>query len=326
MSKQTNQMHLHQGLISMLPPFSGTDEENVEYFVKSFKDIANAEKWPQSRQIPILRLCVRGKALQYLMENEKVKEASDLSEVLKLLQTKFAKKKNFEENQREFVKLKQVQGQSVKNLAEEIEQVTAKYVAIKDQSNEQLVELANNLKLTKFLEALRTDIRVEVRKLGPRNFNEAVKMAKNVETALEDSNKSDFDSQKIVENLEVNHIMQTQAHCNLVIENLKTEIESLKKQIAKTEEKVTCHICNKSHLTTACWYYPTAGAGQVNDVRNFQMNDRGFVNNRRNFNGGVSRFRQRGQRFDRGNSQRRGNRGNFKPYDRNQGKRGHLNG
>lgn len=61
--------------------------------------------------------------------------------------------------------VKQSPGQSIQNLAEQIEKVTKEYVNINATQNEEIKELQENLACTKFLEALRVDIRFEILKL-----------------------------------------------------------------------------------------------------------------------------------------------------------------
>ncbi|GBL95329.1 Transposon Tf2-6 polyprotein, partial [Araneus ventricosus] len=81
-------------------------------------------------------------------------------------------------------------------LAEQVSSTTDKFSNPIDSEEENIVNLTEKLKLSKFIEALRPDIRVEVKKLGPKIFKSAVAIAKNIDNALSDDgaeiNVTDF--------------------------------------------------------------------------------------------------------------------------------------
>ncbi|GBO21867.1 hypothetical protein AVEN_157174-1, partial [Araneus ventricosus] len=71
-------------------------------------------------------------------------------------------------------------------LAEQVSSTTEKFSNPNNSEEENIVNLTEKLKLSKFIEALRSDIRVEVKKLGPKTFKSAVAIGKNIDNALSD--------------------------------------------------------------------------------------------------------------------------------------------
>lgn len=230
------------------------------------------------------------------MKQRGQKNFDDLAELLK---AKFTKNENFGERQNKFSKIKQIQGQKVNDLAEVIKSATSNYINIEENDTEAFHQLKHNLMLTKFMEALRPDIKVEVQKLGPKTFKQAVEFSENVERALEEN----VNLIEVVNNVEVNHLMQTQLQNNLEIEKLKAELNKLKeeKQIAERNQntQIRCHICNKGHITTKCWQYPTNNR-QDKAENNYNYNPYHKFKSVRGQNRGARSFRPyRGNRFSR---------------------------
>ncbi len=217
-----------------------------------------------------------------------------------LLREKFKTKTNFKERQEQFTNIKQVQGQTVRDLAEKIEKITTEYVNSENSVSRDIENLLENLKLTKFLEALRSDLRMEVQKLGPKHFKQAIEIAQNVERAFNDQ----VNVGEIVQNLEINNLMQQQFESDKKIQQLQEELGKLRQERMDWErekgnnKQPQCHICSRNHLTTECFYY-RARNPTLNQMNNPNENGRQF----------------RG-RFWRSNGQFRGRFPN-RPYRRN---------
>ncbi|GBO10463.1 hypothetical protein AVEN_199297-1 [Araneus ventricosus] len=174
-----------QSLISSLTPFKGGNE-NFDFFIKQFIEIARLEKWGEAKKILVLKLNLKDEALKFLVSNPKFEEIDNFDSLVKKLEEKFCKKPNFEEAQRQFNNLKQKVSQSISDLAEQVSSTTDKFSNPNNSEEENIINLTEKLKLSKFIEALRPDIRVEVKKLGPKNFKSAVAIAKNIDNALSD--------------------------------------------------------------------------------------------------------------------------------------------
>jgi hypothetical protein len=287
-------------LSGLLPTFGGGEskDDNINYFLDRLRDIAVLENWSEERKFLVLKLNLKSKALEYVIGNEQAQTAKTFDELAKILKQKFSKTESFKQKQERFTNIKQKPKQKVRELAEKIKKITIAYIDFKDRDNEEFKKLHEKLAFTKFIEALRPDIKIEVKKLGPENFEQAIKIAENVEGAYEEQS-DEIDIPKIVENLEVNHLVESQMKSNLEIEKLKRELQELKNERLQNRNRITCHICAKNHLTTDCWNYPK------NQVQPSQ-NNRVF----RGYNSGF-----RGNRYNRGENRR--NFQTFRPYNRN---------
>lgn len=290
---------MSSNIASSLRTFSGQSED-IEHFLVKFKLVAELEKWGADKKVLMLKLACQDQALKFILTDPKAKEETEFEELEKLLIEKFKKKESFSHIQANFSNIKQKQGQSVKDLSEEITEIVNKYTKANESQDAILSDLNEKMKLTKFLEALRPDIKLEVKKTGPKNFKNAVATAINIEQALEENPpiNTDFD-------LQINALLQQQVQSNQIIQNLTEKIENLQpthqvNNVASTSrisshqnfqnrERVQCHICFKGHRTTNCWYFPreqnVRGARQ-----NFRYNrGRNNTNRRSNFRGMRSR-------------------------------------
>ena len=82
---------------------------------------------------------------------------------------------------------------------------------------------------------MENDIRVELQKFGPKNFEDAVERAKDIESAL---NSMSFDLNTIQSQPSTSH-----DSCRKQLEECKQELDHLSKTINKLmEQRVTCHI------------------------------------------------------------------------------------
>ncbi|GBL91749.1 hypothetical protein AVEN_63623-1 [Araneus ventricosus] len=212
-----------QSLISFLTPFKGGD--NFDFFIKQFNDIARLEKWGEAEKILLLKLNLKGQALKFLVSNPKIEEIDDFDSLVKKLKEKFCKKPNFEEAQRQFNNLKQTVSQSVSDLAELVSSTTDKFSNPNNSEEENVVSLTVKLKLSKFIEALRSDIRVEVKKLGPKTFKSAVAIAINIDNAL-----SDDDGELNVTDSGINQILSQQLNTNKQILELSEKVNAISSQ------------------------------------------------------------------------------------------------
>ncbi|GBL82852.1 Retrovirus-related Pol polyprotein from transposon 17.6 [Araneus ventricosus] len=157
---------MSNSLVASLTPFKGK-EDSSEFFTKQLNDIAHLEKWGEAKKILVLKLNLKDEALKFLVSNPKLEEINDFDFLVSKLKEKFCKQPNFEDAQRQFHNLKQKVSQSFSDLADQVSLSTEKFVNPKGSEEENLVTLTEKLKLSKFIQALMSDIRVEVKKLGP---------------------------------------------------------------------------------------------------------------------------------------------------------------
>jgi hypothetical protein len=275
-------------LASLLSPFHGKKDENIHYFLTQFNDISILESWTDTKKLVTLKLFCKDAARQYIMQDPVASKETNVNKLEDLLRNKFGSIESFEEIQQQFSKIMQKPGQSVHNLAEEINIITNKYVG---SGSSELQKLQKKMMLTKFLDALRSDIRAEVRKFGCKTYEDAVQCAKNVENALEEQNHDNIDQSYEINNV-IKQNIQSQSEITLLKEKIKlleqqnkilTENSNINNRpsTSNVNNLVQCHICHKSHLTTDCWYYPTNTSRGEN--RQVFRNSRGRNYGNRNF-------------------------------------------
>ena len=105
------------------------------------------------------------------------------------------------------------------------------------------------------------------------HFEDAVDRAKNTESALKSMS---LDLYTIQSQPSTSH-----DSCRNQLEECKQQLDQLNKTINKLmEQKVTCHICGKGHLTTDCFQFPSTSnehAPQINQNFNSRTNFRGRI-------------------------------------------------
>ncbi|GBO44515.1 Transposon Tf2-6 polyprotein [Araneus ventricosus] len=277
-----------QSLISSLTPFKGGNE-NFDFFIKQFIEIAKLEKWGEAKKILVLKLNLKDEALKFLVSNPKLEELDHFDSLVKKLEEKFCKKPNFEEAQRQFNNLKQKVSQSISDLAEQVSSTTDKFSNPNNSEEENIINLTEKLKLSKFIEALRPDIRVEVKKLGPKNLKSAVAIAKNIDNALSDdgaeinvtdSGINQILSQQLSTNkqiLELSEKVNAISSQNLCVNSL-TEAPATNSNNVQSNQQSPCQICGKlNHKANNCFHYTRGnyyrGNVRPNYNRTFRANN-----------------------------------------------------
>lgn len=323
MSRKNNQI-MSASLASSLPTFSGEKDENISYFLNQLKEVAELEEWSPEKKLIILKLNLREKALKFAIS---VLEDSDANfdDLEKALIGKFSKDKNFNEIQKEFNDLKQLPTESVQSYAERVEKLANKFGNPSKSNNAEIKKLVNDLKFSKFVEGLRPDIKIDVKKMGPKEFKQAITLANNIQQALEDTDSvSVCNVIKRDNESELSVLLKSQFETNKALQQISENMSrladnSLKPQVHEANsynmqpstsqnsiqsnygDSVYCHICfKKGHLTTACWYFPQNEAPRgsmqhlsrghnrnLRNVSNFRPNLRNNfkVKSRKNFQG-----------------------------------------
>ncbi|GBM69946.1 hypothetical protein AVEN_13805-1 [Araneus ventricosus] len=293
-----------QSLISSLTPFKG-DNENFHLFIKQFNAIAKLEKWGEAKKILVLKLNLKDEALKFLVSNPKLEEIDNFDSLVKKLEEKFCKKPNFEEAQRQFNNFLKKVSQFISDLAEQVSSTTDKFSNPNNSEEENIVNLTEKLKLSKFIEALRPDIRVEVKKLGPKTFKSAVAIAKNIDNAL-----SDDGAELNVTDSGINQILSQQLSTNKQILELSEKVNAISSQNlcvnslteatnsnnVQSNLQSPCQICGKlNHNANNCFHYTRGnyyrGNSRASYNRTFRANNfhpyRSRANHRSNYGRGF---------------------------------------
>lgn len=249
-------------LANSLPNFNGDEDDNVNFFFEQIDSLASLEKWSDTKKLIVAKLLCKGKALAFIANDSSAKKVNNYSQLKKVLSEKFTKTKSFSEMQKEFSLIVQKQDQTVKNLAEEVEKITDEYLSINNSDSTELEELSKKIKLNKFLEALRPDIRIDVKKFNPKSFDVAIKHAINIENAICDPECS---VNNIIGN-DITELLNSQIETNAKIQELSEKLNRLtvnncqekkisgKSNNSEDSELIKCQICNKNHLTVNCWH------------------------------------------------------------------------
>ena len=317
-----------QSLASSLQPFYGKEGENFKAFLKQFELLAKLEKWEEERAIGILLLNLKDKAYEFITSDPVSQTCKKLNDYIEKLSEKYEIKKSFEEKKIEFDNITQKPGQSIQQLADLISVKAQDFLNPTNSNERQIHTLTENSKMSQFLRALRPDIKKEVLKLGPRDFSDAIKHAKNVQNAFKQVGE-----ENPPQNFELNNLIKIQKETtetlNKLSENLN-KIQNSQPNVTSTSTNAVnnvvsknpqCHICFRfGHWTTECWYYPKQ--------TNFQVPNQNFGNSvkPRKFLGKPSKFQ--GRPFQKQMSNNRGARGGnskdnrkYNPYkNKNHGK------
>lgn len=272
-------------MAASLPTFSGSESENINFFLDTLNQLAEVEKWCNEKKLLVLKLNLRDQALNYIIHDTRASNEKNVEKLQDLLRKKFTKHESFSQIHQDFSNIVQLPKMSVNQLAEIVNNNVNKFLGLQNTNNEDLVKLGEKIKLDKFLNALRTDLKIEVKKLGANNFEEAVQKAKNIENALSDT---ELTTNNITYNEELCTIIKNQMEANKNIQELAEKVKNLSEDkqhhYAKPStsketkifhhERVSCHICGKPHLTTKCWFYQ--GKSQIKTYNFSNKHYRGY--------------------------------------------------
>lgn len=279
-------------LLNNLPNFEGKKEQDIDFFIKQFEQIADASKLAPSLKTVLIKAKLAGHAKQILINSPELRDCEDFDILKNELKKLFEQKRNFAEIQQKFSTLTQLPTQTIDDFVKMFNISAQKFLAVSGHSSKAgAKDLLDTIKLTKFTQALRPDIAFELQKIGPETFEEAVKNAKKIELAF--INKKEINS--VTNTQENNHLaMSTLLELNnaqaIQLNDLKMEINAIKaehekknniakhqtnnQQESKKQDKF-CHICStESHNTDQCYY---------NKKNNKQRSNNLDSRNRQNF-------------------------------------------
>lgn len=241
--------------------FEGKKEQDVEYFLEQFEQLADATKLPDNLKVILLKSKLAGNAKQILINSPDLRNESVYDTLKQKLIENFKSEKSFVEAQNKFMSLKQLPSQNVEDFARQFNLAAQQYLSISGHASKNgAKELLTAMKLTKFIEALRPDISFEVQKTGPENFENALKIAKKIEIALNNAS-SEINAIKTEKKSPLYEaLIQLSKDQSTQIKEMTEQINNLKLQETKSEtrenkEKIYCHICEKSnHQTQDCYF------------------------------------------------------------------------
>lgn len=306
-------------LINILPTFHGKEHESIDFYIQQIDAVATHEKWDDIKKFLILRLNLRDKALNYYNENELASKCETFQDLAKNLKSKFSKTLSFEARNQEFSNIKHTPGQSVRELAELIDSKANAYLEITTNSAQEARDLAEKVKLQKFMDSVQPDIRFELKKVAPKEFTKAVQLATNIQNALKD----DCRDKNKPSQTEINTLILQQIETNNKINDIQNKLSQREQTSTSAAAQVNaihsrpnysranfrggnsfrgnrvnknypqnfhnkCLICGKNHLTINCWHFPNQF--KTRNQNNFRPYSRSRTQSR-NFRGRQN-FRQ----------------------------------
>lgn len=171
-------------------PFDG-DASKLDFFIKQIKDSATIAGWSDRYTIVYTTSKLIGKALEYIIQRQSIKEFDNIDELFEKLQT-FFKPTSLAQHLKNWEELKRLPEESIENLKHRIE-----FLANKMYPSDSDPSTINTVKFYKLIQLVPENIRFKI-------FNEKItdfEMATQVATLFEDclvnsktlSNTNDYD-------------------------------------------------------------------------------------------------------------------------------------
>jgi len=240
--------------MSLLTTFYDGESPNGKFFFKQFNEIAKMSGWTNNEKVTILKTRLRGNALDFVLNDVELAETEDCNFIIEKLLEFFSEDRELSQNQTNFSTCKQWEGESIKNLAYRVTLLTNNYLGTSNNiKNTETREIVERLKLSKFIDALIPEIKVDVLRTNPQSFKNAVEIATNSQKAI--------DTLKQLGNMQINALLK------------------------KEEMEIKCCFCGEGHYSKQCEVYQTIQNTQnQHHARSITQNNRGNFHNPRRGN------------------------------------------
>lgn len=249
---------------SLLPEFSGKPEENVEYFFSLLEQVAQIAGWPTAHLTIILKSRLKGEAQSLVSSDKNMQLETDYPRLKQMILDHFLKQKSLLQKYADFNSIVQTPNLNVKQLAQKIKSAAKIYLEHGNEQSIQEKSLVDKLLLTKFCDALRADIRWELRKFNPTSLDEAIQKAQLIEEANDDKAASVNQIQSSSANIQFLEILEAQAKCQeKIFEEIRAEINNIKEvpthiptAVEHTKIPSFCYFCGKAgHFMNNCFQF-----------------------------------------------------------------------
>lgn len=267
-------------IISLIPIFDGKKLSDVEYFLTEFENLTKSKNLKEEAKLSILKAKLTGTAREKISQNKALIEEKKYEDFKKKLIELFKIKKSFAQAQADFFNLKQKVGQNLTSYLVEFNSVASLYTEksnaeVNPNGNAKFLDL---VKLTRFMDSIRPDLGMDLRKTFPENFEDACKTALKLEEAYDNIATDQINSLTSEPQL-IDKLIKLNVETAEQVKSLAQEVNNIK---AKPVENLNtksrfCTICKRSsHEEVNCWYNK---ANQTNTHHN-QNNPHKFANNR----------------------------------------------
>ena len=276
-TKQENCINMAEpnlnALLQHLPNYDHKNESNIEFYMSQWNALADkCKNITDDIKLILLKAKFVGDARETIVNSPELKEELSYEEFKNKILNEFKTKRTFEDMQNSFLTLKQQPKQSMAEFIKIFNRAATKYIEASGFSNEQGAKnFLETVKFTRFLEAIRADIALDIRKTGINKYEDAAKKALTLEHAYNSVNH------ELINNIsaEVNAVSQKDSkasaktnpmeetlrtisknHADEVLQ-LKNEIKELKLKCAEKQNnsQIKCDICSRAnHQTKDCFY------------------------------------------------------------------------
>ena len=272
-----------EAILQHLPCFDGKKETNINFFLSQWETLAKDSQLKQEVKLILLKAKFSGTARDTIINSKELNEESDYKTFIEKIKKEFQPKLTFEDVQNSFLTLKQNASQTMEDFIKAFNMAATKYIEKSGHSKEiGAVNFLQKVKLTRFLEAIRPDIALEIRKQAPESYEEAVNMAQKIESAF---NAIPKESLNYVDSTHQENMKETFEN---ISKNYKDEISKLRAELAelkinnteKQTKKIKCEICEKTnHTTKQCFFNGKNKNQNRQKTRNKTINTPTYPNN-----------------------------------------------
>lgn len=270
------------GLQSIIPQFDNCSAITPKYFIDSVESITKIAKCSDADKLMILKSRLRGEALSHVINSPDLTQEIDYKTFCKNFLKYFDSPASLATRQQLFSNCKMIPKEQIKVYAARVCNSTHRFFGTIDITNEQVNQLVEQTKLSKFLDGLTPEYKKFVLLKDPTTFQDAVNYAQLLQsneqhlqetpvnaTINTDTERSDF--------LLLKDLIQSQAELNhQSIAALSQEIQNL---------KVSSHNYNRPSSHT-----PVRAQRQNFHTENSRIPMRRYDNSNRSFRQNRPRF------------------------------------
>lgn len=286
--------------IALLPSFGGNGD-SLQFFIQQFNQIAAQTNWSEEQKTIILKLKLKDGALKLVTNNSKLMNSIKTEEIFEALRERYEPTKTLTQKLAAFRNLSYESDMQITDLAAAVEDITQNFLGIDDKAEQETKEVADKVKLGKFLELIDPDIKTQLRTEGINSYNAAVNRAKELQIIYSEVAQTT--------NTLRTHNANDNSHAeNTEINSLRREIENLKIELhANKSKKVNfCKFCDKvGHSLEECRSLQKVKQKNTSQVK--ERNSRSFYSTKNDSFRGNSRYNNSRRwpinRSQQGNSQ-----------------------